>query len=291
MSARAERRAARDRCGSARAWPRRRARGAGAAPTPPPRRRRVGRRSRARRGRATRGSGPAWPSAVGHSSSLRGAPGSGASSSRARYRPPSREWRRAGPGAPAPRPPWARDWPGRTTRNRARWRRRPSGRHRGPPSPSPQYGEAAAWGARPATATIRPLTTGGPMATTPPLHGLRIIECSALGPAAITTRAGGPGSGRDQGGAAGRRLHPRDDVAHRRGHLAHAPPPQPGQALARPRPAHRRRRRHFEGAGDRRRRRDRGHAPGRAGPARRGLRRPARASIPRSSSAPFRATA
>ena len=25
------------------------------------------------------------------------------------------------------------------------------------------------------------------MATTPPLHGLRIIECSALGPAAITT--------------------------------------------------------------------------------------------------------
>ncbi|HEX4127437.1 MAG TPA: CoA transferase [Acidimicrobiales bacterium] len=31
------------------------------------------------------------------------------------------------------------------------------------------------------------MTTGGPMATTPPLHGLRIIECSALGPAAITT--------------------------------------------------------------------------------------------------------
>src|SRR6202034_4368053 len=36
-------------------------------------------------------------------------------------------------------------------------------------------------------ATIRPLTMGGPMASTPPLHGLRIIECSALGPAAITT--------------------------------------------------------------------------------------------------------
>ena len=25
------------------------------------------------------------------------------------------------------------------------------------------------------------------MATTPPLHGMRIIECSALGPAQITT--------------------------------------------------------------------------------------------------------
>ena len=37
------------------------------------------------------------------------------------------------------------------------------------------------------TATIRPSTTGGPMATTPPLHGMRIIECSALGPAQITT--------------------------------------------------------------------------------------------------------
>src|SRR5580700_10372242 len=40
---------------------------------------------------------------------------------------------------------------------------------------------------RPAAATIRPSTPGGPMATTPPLHGMRIIECSALGPAAITT--------------------------------------------------------------------------------------------------------
>src|SRR6202035_29779 len=36
-------------------------------------------------------------------------------------------------------------------------------------------------------ATIRPSTTGGPMAPTPPLHGMRIIEVSALGPAQITT--------------------------------------------------------------------------------------------------------
>jgi len=38
-----------------------------------------------------------------------------------------------------------------------------------------------------AAATIRPSTTGGRKATLPPLHGLRIIECSALGPAQITT--------------------------------------------------------------------------------------------------------
>ena len=107
------------------------------------------------------------------------------------------------------------------------------------------------------------------MATTPPLHGLRIIECSALGPAAITTALVDLGRRRDQGRAARRRLHPRDDVAHRRGHLADAPAPQPGQALPGARPAHRRRRRHPEGAGHRRRRGRRGHAARGAGPARR----------------------
>src|SRR5258708_19781744 len=65
--------------------------------------------------------------------------------------------------------------------------RRPSGRHRGPPSPPSQYGEVQPGVPRSTAATIRPSTTGGPMATTPPLRGLRIIECSALGPAAITT--------------------------------------------------------------------------------------------------------
>src|SRR6202161_2653658 len=40
-------------------------------------------------------------------------------------------------------------------------------------------------GRRPLRSGLSP--TGGAMATTPALHGLRIIECSALGRAAITT--------------------------------------------------------------------------------------------------------
>ena len=88
-------------------------------------------------------------------------------------------------------------------------------------------------------------------------------------------RPGRPGRRRDQGGAARRRLHPRDDVAHRRGHVPHAPAPQPRQALPGARPAHRRRRRHPEGTGRRRRRRGGGHAARCAGTARRRLRRPA----------------
>src|SRR6202023_632904 len=102
-------------------------------------------------------------------------------------RPPSRRWRRTGPGGPGPRRPWGRDWPGRPNRNWARWRQRPPRRRRGPPFPSHQYGHAGLGVPWAAAATIRPLRTGGPMASTPPLHGLRIIEASALGPAAITT--------------------------------------------------------------------------------------------------------
>ena len=206
--------------------------------------------------------------------------------------PPSRRWRRAGPGGPAPRRPSGRDWPGRASRSvgavAAKTVRASS---RASVSIVPVWRASRLRAPGPAAATIRPSTTGGPMATTPPLHGLRIIECSALGPAAITTALVDLGRRRDQGRAARRRLHPRDDVAHRRGHLPHAPAPQPGQALARARPAHRGRRRHPEGAGRRRRRRRRGHAARRAGPARRRATTTCGPSTPRSSSAPSRATA
>src|SRR5580704_17472156 len=60
-------------------------------------------------------------------------------------------------------------------------------RRRGVPTPRPQYGQTRAPMPRATTATIRPSPTGGVMAHEPPLHGLRIIECSALGPAQITT--------------------------------------------------------------------------------------------------------
>ena len=165
-----------------------------------------------------------------------------------------------------------------------------SGRRRGPPFPSPQYGELRLRVPGLAAATIRPLDDGrsdGDDAAT-----ARIADHRVLGPGAGRHHhgPGRPRRGRDQGRAARRRLHPRDDVAHRRGHLAHAPPPQPGQALAGARPAHRRRRRHSEGTGHRRRRRGRGHAAGSAG--RRGVGYDdLRSSTPRSSSAPSRATA
>ena len=77
---------------------------------------------------------------------------------------------------------------------------------------------------------------------------------------------------RHQGRAAVGRLHPADDVADRRGHVADAPPHQPRQAVDHHRPAHRGRARGVPRARARRRRRDRGHAPRRARQARRRLR-------------------
>ena len=110
------------------------------------------------------------------------------------------------------------------------------------------------------------------MATTPPLHGMRIIECSVLGPAAVTERAGGPRGGRHQGRASGRRLRAGDDVADRGRQLTPPPAHQPRQAVLGARPAHRRRRCHLQGAGRGRRRRRGSHAPRRPGPSGRGLR-------------------
>ena len=64
-----------------------------------------------------------------------------------------------------------------------------------------------------------------------------------------------------QGRVAAGRLHPRDDLADRRGRVADAPPHQPGQAVDRARPAHARGRRDLPRPRAGRRRRDRGHAP------------------------------
>ena len=186
-------RARRGRCGSARASPRRSCRAGGVAPTRPRRRRPGGPPPRARRGRATRGSGPPGPSAAGHSVSDR--------AGRRRRRgvetlPVVRHPARDGVVAPEVRQRLGRHRAvvGQTERPVVR---RGGGEHRqahrrGVSFPSPQYVgvRGAVPGrpdARPAAATIRPSTPGGPMATTPPLHGMRIIECSALGPAAITT--------------------------------------------------------------------------------------------------------
>ena len=78
---------------------------------------------------------------------------------------------------------------------------------------------------------------------TPPLHGLRIIECSALGPGAITMPLVDLGAEVIKVEPPSGRLHPGDDLADRRGRLAHAPPHQPGQAQHRARPPQRRGRR------------------------------------------------
>ena len=102
---------------------------------------------------------------------------------------------------------------------------------------------------------------------------------------------GGPRGRGHQGRTSGRRLHPRDDLADRRGHVPHAPAPEPRQAVPGARPAHGGRRRHPEGARNDGRRGRRGDAPRIAGPARRRVRRLRARSTPRSSSAPSRATA
>ena len=60
-----------------------------------------------------------------------------------------------------------------------------------------------------------------------------------LGPAAITTHLADLGADVIKVEPPAGRLHPRDDLADRRGRLADAPPHQPGQAQRRARPAHR----------------------------------------------------
>ena len=96
----------------------------------------------------------------------------------------------------------------------------------------------------------------------PPLAGLRVIESSLLGPGAITTAPRRPRRRGHQGRVALRRLHPRDDLADRRGRLADAPPRQPRQAEPRARPAQARGGRGLPRPRARRRRRRRGDAPG-----------------------------
>ena len=108
------------------------------------------------------------------------------------------------------------------------------------------------------------------------LAGVRVIECSMLGPGAITTAPRRPRRRRDQGRAAAGRLRPPDDVADRRGRVADAPPHQPRQAQRHARPAHRRGPRRLPRARARGRRRGRGDAPRRARAARARLRPAAR---------------
>ena len=157
---------------------------------------------------------------------------------------------------PAPSPP--------------RWCRRATRGSRGRPPPG--WGSPRHPGRRPLRSGLDERRSDGDDAAPARHEDHRVL---GPGPGRHHHGPGRPRRRRDQGRAARRRLHPRNDVAHRRGHLAHAPAPQPGQALPRARPAHRRRRRHPEGAGHRRRRRRRGHAAGRSGPARRRVRRPA----------------
>ena len=68
------------------------------------------------------------------------------------------------------------------------------------------------------------------------LDGIRVIECSLLGPAAIDVAPRRLRCRGDQGRGAVGRLRAPDDVADHQRHLAAAPPPQPGQAVARARP-------------------------------------------------------
>ena len=129
------------------------------------------------------------------------------------------------------------------------------------------------------------------MATTPPLHGLRIIECSALGPAAITTALV------DLGADVIKIEPPAGDYIREM-----TWPIVEGTSLMHLHVNRGKRSLVLDlrtdagvdilkelatGADVG----DRGHAARRAGPARRGLRRPARPSTPKSSSAASRATA
>ena len=129
------------------------------------------------------------------------------------------------------------------------------------------------------------------MATTPPLHGMRIIECSALGPAAITTALV------DLGADVIKVEPPAGDYIREmtwpivegvslmhlhinRGKRALVLDLRTDAGVGDP-----------QGAGRRRRRGRRGHAARGAGPARRRASTSCGRSTRRSSSAPSRATA
>ena len=84
------------------------------------------------------------------------------------------------------------------------------------------------------------------MAAEAPLHGIRVIECSTLGPGAITMPLADLGADVIKVEPPAGRLRPRDDLADRRGRVAPAPAHQPGQAQRRAGPAQRRGRGHLQ---------------------------------------------
>ncbi len=113
------------------------------------------------------------------------------------------------------------------------------------------------------------------MTTRPPLAGCPHHRVLDARPGRHHHHARRPRRRRDQGRAAAGRLHPADDVADRRGHLAAAPPPQPRQAQRSSSTcAPTRASQTYKDLVRRRRRGHRGHAPGRPRAPRPRLRRP-----------------
>ena len=158
-------------------------------------------------------------------------------------------------------------------------RGRGRGRRTGPGSSRPRAPPTSPW-----AASRRP-PSGVRVPSPGPRSGGARVEISAaqrhphhrgVGPRAGRHHhaPGGPGCRGDQGRAAPGRLHPGDDLADRRGRVAHAPPHQPGQAQPGARPAHRRGGGSLPGAGRDGRRGGRGHAARRPGPPGAGVRRP-----------------
>ena len=99
---------------------------------------------------------------------------------------------------------------------------------------------------------------------TPPRHPRHRGVCARSG--GHHHAPGRPRGRGDQGGAAPGRLHPRDDMAHRRGGLAHASPHQPGEAEPGAGPASRGRGGRLPRVGGRGRRGGRGDATRGTGP-------------------------
>ena len=89
-----------------------------------------------------------------------------------------------------------------------------------------------------AAAVSVPTTFPAMASSSAPLAGVRIIEGSMLGPGALTTHLADLGAEVIKVEPPQGDYVPRDDVAHRRGRVAAAPPHQPGQAQRRARPAH-----------------------------------------------------